>query len=64
MAGYLDGRQAFRSEASVLRGMKGFHQIAFGDPEGASLGGWLDEVAIYGAALDASAIRQLAHPSP
>lgn len=64
VAGYLDGRQAFRSEASGLRGMKGFHQIAFGDPEGASLGGWLDEVAIYGVALDAEAIQQLARPSP
>lgn len=64
VAGYLDGRQAFRSGIPGLRGMKGFHQIAFGDPEGISLEGWLDEVAIYGVALDESAIRQLAHPSP
>lgn len=64
VAGYLDGRQAFHSGIPDLRGMEGFHQITFGDPESASLGGWLDEVAIYGVALDESAIRQLAHPSP
>ncbi len=64
VSGYLDGEQAFRSEAPNLRGMEEFHQVTFGEHAGAALGGWLDEVAVYGTALGEEAIKRLAKPSP